>query len=115
MTARPHIGRRIATKLRRKPTARPRRASTALKEETKMDLPPQAVPVMRGHDRGKPALAPYNEGTRCRTIGIALQCHLLAPAGALQLDLSGAVPDHSVTQRAAAAALPAASGRSDAE
>lgn len=61
MTARPHIGRRIATKLRRKPTARPRRASTALKEETKMDLPPQAVPVMRGHDRGKPALAPYNE------------------------------------------------------
>jgi hypothetical protein len=60
MTARPHKGRRIGTQLRRKSAARPRQASTALQEETKMNLPPQAVPVMRGHDRGQPALAPYN-------------------------------------------------------
>jgi hypothetical protein len=95
MTARPHIGRRIATKLRRKPAQPPRQASTALKEETKMDLPPQAVPMMRGHDRGKPALVPYNEGLAVgqSALPCSLICSLLpAPYNSICQTLCPIIP-----------------------
>jgi hypothetical protein len=95
MTARPHKGRRIGTKLRRKSAARPRQASTALKQETKMNLPPQAVPVMRGHDRGKPALAPYNEGLIVGQSGLpcSVICSLLpAPYNSICQALCPIIP-----------------------
>ena len=81
MTARPHKGRRIVSKLGRKSAERRRQASTVLREETKIDLPPQAVPVMRGHDRGMPALAPYNEGLVVgqSALPCSLICSLLPP------------------------------------
>jgi hypothetical protein len=96
MTARLRKGRHTSTRSRRKSSAdRPRQTSIALKEEPTMDLPPQAARVMRGHDRGRPALPPYNEGL---VVGqSALPCTLLcallpAPYNAICQKLCPIIP-----------------------
>jgi hypothetical protein len=83
MLRRKSLGR--STKSRRATSADHQTSVTSRKEST-MNLPPQAAPVMRGHDRGNTALPPQATGLVIGQSGLpcSVICGLLpAPYNAI--------------------------------